>query len=122
MIYRSWEYVESKHQQCKALGIKGGATRCFWRFTYQADSWRHLREVIAKIKVTDKDRNPWFIVTNLPDSDSKHYYEEYCTRGDMENQIVGRCYHRYHHQGGINEKEALKITHWNSKTACDHYY
>ena len=86
MINRSWDYVESQHQQRKALGIKG-ATRCFWRYTYQADSWKHPREVIAKIEVTDKGRNPRFIVTSLPGRDSKLYCEEYCARGDMENRI-----------------------------------
>lgn len=80
MVKPLWDYVESHH-------AGSGSTKCFWRYRYKAGSWKYARDVIAKIEVTHKGRNPRFVVTTLKESDAKLYCEEYCARGDMENRI-----------------------------------
>jgi len=39
--------------------------RRFVEFDYKAASWDHHRRVMAKIEVTDKCRNPRYVLTNL---------------------------------------------------------
>jgi hypothetical protein len=45
------------------------------------------RRVIAKAEVTDKGRNPRFVVTNIEGDAQALYDEVYCARGEMENRI-----------------------------------
>ncbi|MEW7987805.1 MAG: IS1380 family transposase [Candidatus Thiodiazotropha endolucinida] len=61
--------------------------REFLWFYYAADTWKNRRKVIAKAEVTDKGRNPRFIVTNLEGDEQALYEKIYCARGDMENRI-----------------------------------
>ena len=81
-----WKHLEQRHAARRKQGVTG-ATKWFWRYHYQAGSWKNARDVIAKIEVTEKGRNPRFVVTTLTGSDSKLYCEDYCARGDMENRI-----------------------------------
>jgi len=61
--------------------------REFFQFYYAAGTWQVRRKVIAKLEITEKGRNPRFIVTNL-DGDKRALYDTlYCARGDMENRI-----------------------------------
>jgi hypothetical protein len=66
--------------------LTGTKQREFFRFDYAARSWDRYHTVIAKLEVTDRGRNPRFIVTSLR-GDKKRLYERYCARGDMENRI-----------------------------------
>jgi len=67
--------------------LTGEKQREFFRFQYAAKTWKHTRQVIAKLEITDKGRNPRFIITNL-DGDKQALYDDlYCARGDMENRI-----------------------------------
>lgn len=86
LIEPLWPWVARRHAKRRRLGCTG-STRWFWRYRYQAGSWHRPREVIAKAEVTDKGRNPRFIVTTLPGYDARRYAEEYCMRGEMENRI-----------------------------------
>lgn len=61
--------------------------REFFSFQYAANTWKQSRHVIAKLEVTDKGRNPRFIVTNLEGNKQALYDDIYCARGDMENRI-----------------------------------
>ncbi len=61
--------------------------RRFTEFQYQADSWDQPRRVVAKIEVTDKGRNPRYVLTNLTGNPETLYDTLYCARGEMENQI-----------------------------------
>lgn len=61
--------------------------REFFRFQYAARAWKQPRQVIAKLEVTDKGRNPRFIVTNLEGNKQALYDDLYCARGEMENRI-----------------------------------
>lgn len=86
LIEPLWKHLEPRHIARKKQGI-AGATKWFWRYSYQAGSWKKARDVIAKIEMTGKGRNPRFILTTLPGNDAKLYCEDYCARGDMENRI-----------------------------------
>jgi len=67
--------------------INGQKQREFFRFHYAANTWKQSRQIFAKLEVTDKGRNPRFIVTNL-NGDKQHLYDDlYCARGEMENRI-----------------------------------
>lgn len=61
--------------------------REFFRVHYAAGSWKKARQVIAKLEVTDKGRNPRFIVTNMEGTSQELYDNIYCARGEMENRI-----------------------------------
>jgi len=80
------DYAEQRHSDRRSQG-ESGATKCFWRYAYQAGSWKYSRHVIGKMEVTDKGRNPRFVVTTLSGNDRQIYCEQYCARGDMENRI-----------------------------------
>ncbi|MEJ1372330.1 MAG: IS1380 family transposase [Candidatus Sedimenticola sp. (ex Thyasira tokunagai)] len=67
--------------------LTGEKQREFFRLHYAAKSWKHTRQVIAKLEVTDKGRNPRFIVTNLEGGKQALYDDLYCARGEMENRI-----------------------------------
>ena len=81
-----WGMVKQHHAQRKAHG-ESGSIKAFWRYRYQAKSWRYARDVIAKAELTDKGTNPRFVVTSLHGNDRSLYYDVYCARGDMENRI-----------------------------------
>ncbi len=81
MIENDFTDVE---QRCKATGEK---QRRFLDLRYGARSWRRRRAVIAKLEVTDRGRNPRFVVTNLNGDAQALYDQVYCARGDMENRI-----------------------------------
>jgi hypothetical protein len=76
--------LEAAEQEV-AAGLK--KARRFSEFDYQADSWDVPRRIIAKIEVTDKGRNPRYVVTNLNGKPRRLYDKLYCARGDMENHI-----------------------------------
>jgi len=57
------------------------------RFHYAAKPWKRHRQIIAKLEVSGKGRNPRFIVTNLEGDKQALYDDIYCARGDMENRI-----------------------------------
>jgi len=65
----------------------GEKQRAFCDIRYGAKSWGRQRAVIAKLEVTDKGRNPRFVVTNLNGDAQALYDQIYCARGDMENRI-----------------------------------
>ncbi len=67
--------------------LTGEKQREFFRFHYAAGTWKQPRQVIAKLEVTDKGRNPRFIITNLEGDKQALYDDLYCARGDMENRI-----------------------------------
>lgn len=69
------------------LELTGEKQREFFRFHYAAGTWKQSRQVIAKLEVTDKGRNPRFIITNLEGDKQVLYDDLYCARGDMENRI-----------------------------------
>ena len=65
----------------------GEKQREFFRFHYAANTWKQSRQIIAKLEVTDKGRNPRFIITNLEGDKQALYEDLYCARGEMENRI-----------------------------------
>jgi len=68
--------------------LTGEKQVAFNRFIYRAHSWKAIRVVLAKLEVTDKGRNPRFILASFWEDDKRHlYYDLYCARGDMENRI-----------------------------------
>jgi len=67
--------------------LTGEKQREFFRLHYAAKTWKQSRQVIAKLEITDKGRNPRFIVTNLEGDKQMLYDDLYCARGDMENRI-----------------------------------
>ena len=67
--------------------LTGEKQREFFRFHYAAKTWKKPRQVIAKLEVTDKGRNPRFIITNLEGGKQALYDDLYCARGEMENRI-----------------------------------
>lgn len=66
--------------------LTGEKQREFFRFQYAAGTWKQTRQVIAKLEVTDKGRNPRFIITNLEGDKQALYDDLYCARGDMERE------------------------------------
>lgn len=80
-IERPMQWVEQLHQ------LTGEKQREFLRLFYAAKSWKKRRQVIAKLEVTNKGRNPRFIVTNLEEDKRILYDKLYCARGEMENRI-----------------------------------
>jgi hypothetical protein len=81
LVEEPMRLVEQLHE------LTGVKQREFFRLYYSAGSWSKRRQVIAKLEVTDKGRNPRFIVTNL-EGDKRHLYDRlYCARGEMENRI-----------------------------------
>jgi len=84
--------IAEELQQAKELYEQTGqATRVYRDFEYQTlESWSKARRVIGKAEYLGKGKNPRFVVTSLlsEEFDAKTLYEEqYCARGDMENQI-----------------------------------
>lgn len=71
----------------QAFDASGEKVRWFTQFEYQAGTWDRSRRVIGKIEVTNKGRNPRYIVTNLEGEPEALYDTVYCARGEMENQI-----------------------------------
>jgi hypothetical protein len=58
-----------------------------YRFKYQARTWKYSRWVEARLEEGELGANPKFIISSRYDDGFKLYYEQYCARGDMENQI-----------------------------------
>jgi len=74
--------------QAEALHKQSGQKqRLFADLRYAAKTWAWERRVILKAEVTDKGRNPRFVVTNLEGDAQAIYDEIYCARGEMENRI-----------------------------------
>lgn len=71
----------------KAFEETGEKQRQFRDLYYGARSWQRRRAVIAKLEVSDRGRNPRFIVTNLNGDAQALYDHVYCARGEMENRI-----------------------------------
>jgi hypothetical protein len=70
-----------------AYASTGQKQRHFGWLDYAAQTWKRQRRVIAKAEVTDKGRNPRFVVTSLEGDAQRLYDEVYCARGEMENRI-----------------------------------
>jgi hypothetical protein len=56
---------------------------------YQADSWRHLRRVVAKIEINPQGSQRRFVVTNLQAPPRQVYREVYTQRGAVPEQPIG---------------------------------
>src|SRR6202789_4500923 len=52
-----------------------------------AHTWDKERAVIAKAEVTEKGKNPRFVLTSLKGDAQRLYEQGYCGRGEMENRI-----------------------------------
>ena len=69
----------------------GEPTRLYEELRYRTlETWSRSRRVVGKAEITERGRNPRFVVTSFsPDEvDAKTLYEAlYCARGDMENRI-----------------------------------
>jgi hypothetical protein len=52
-----------------------------------AHTWDKERPVIAKAEVTEKGKNPRFVLTSLKGDAQRLYEQGYCGRGEMENRI-----------------------------------
>ena len=67
------------------------AARVFKDFSYQTlESWSRPRRVVGKAEHLEKGPNPRFVVTSFSAerfTAKALYEEEYCARGEMENQI-----------------------------------
>jgi Transposase DDE domain group 1 len=99
--WASVEYIIglARNSRLQALGMElmvqaevaytntGQKQRHFGWLDYAAGTWDKERRVIAKAEVTDKGRNPRFVVTNMRGDAQKLYDEVYCARGEMENRI-----------------------------------
>ena len=73
----------------KEFETTGEKQRWFKSFPYRTEkTWTAERLVIGKSEVTEKGRNPRFVVTNLEiESCQKLYDDDYCARGEMENRF-----------------------------------
>lgn len=69
MVAPVWAHAEKHHAKRRDQG-EAGSTKWFWRYRYQAGSWKKVRDVIAKMEVTEKGRNPRFVVTTLKGNDA----------------------------------------------------
>lgn len=68
----------------------GEKQRLFMTFEYQAESWPHARQVIAKAECHAPGINLRFVVTNHPcatAADAERLYDDYIQRGAAEHQI-----------------------------------
>jgi hypothetical protein len=66
----------------------GGRARVFASLVYQAKSWGHARQVVARVEHLVDKPNPRFVVTTLDHVSARMVYEHaYCGRGDAENRI-----------------------------------
>ncbi len=61
--------------------------KIFTEFSYQANSWHTPRRVIAKVEHNRYGHNLRLVVTNKTQSPQEIYEQDYCLRGDMENDI-----------------------------------
>ena len=69
----------------------GEPTRLYEELHYRTlETWSRSRRVVGKAEITERGRNPRFVVTSFSPAevDGQTLYEElYCARGDMENRI-----------------------------------
>jgi len=62
--------------------------RSFTAFSYQADSWKRPRRVVAKVEYHSLGSNTRFVVTNVSYLAPQQVYDDlYIGRGDTENRI-----------------------------------
>jgi hypothetical protein len=73
--------AEELHKQ------SGQKQRLFADLRYAAKTGAWERRVILKAEVSEKGRNPRFVVTHLEGDAQAIYDEIYCARGEMENRI-----------------------------------
>ncbi len=86
MVAPVWSHAEKRHSERRRRD-EAGSIKWFWRYRYQAGSWNKPRDLIAKMEVTDKGRNPRFVVTSQKGHDAELYWQELCPHSDMENRI-----------------------------------
>ncbi len=65
----------------------GQNQRQFGEFSYQAQTWKHSRRVVAKVEVNEVGINRRFVVTNRTDLAPEPLYDHYTDRGQTENFI-----------------------------------
>jgi len=75
------KYAENEYKNTK---IK---QKLFTEFSYQAGTWRNARRVVAKVEHNQHGGNLRLIVTNMSNYAQELYEDNYCLRGNMENQI-----------------------------------
>jgi hypothetical protein len=62
--------------------------RLFRSFSYQAQSWKKPRRIVAKVEVSSKGENIRFVVTSIQSCQPSFIYDTiYCARGRMEGFI-----------------------------------
>ncbi len=61
--------------------------KLYTEFTYQAGTWHKSRRVIAKVEHNRLGYNLRLVVTNKKEVPQQIYENNYCLRGDMENDI-----------------------------------
>jgi hypothetical protein len=64
----------------------GKKQKQFSETQYAASTWDKERRVVIKAEHLEKGSNPRFVVTSLSGSPDE-LYQQYCTRGEMENRI-----------------------------------
>jgi hypothetical protein len=78
-------------QAVKQYAQTGQKQRLFTCFSYQADSWKHPRTVVAKAECHANGTNLRFVVTNLPeittDQQAGQVYDDYTQRGESEQRM-----------------------------------
>jgi len=80
--------AEQWMKRAEARQKQSGIPQKYFReVRYAAGTWNRKRRVIVKAEVTDKGRNPRFLVTNLEGRPSDLYENLYCARGEAENRI-----------------------------------
>jgi hypothetical protein len=77
--------LEQAHQLYQVSQKK---VRLFTSFSYQAESWKKPKRIVAKVEVCAQGDNMRFTVTNLQSSQPSFIYDTiYCARGRMEGFI-----------------------------------
>lgn len=61
--------------------------KLYTEFEYQAGTWHKSRRVIAKVEHNRLGHNLRLVVTNKTQPPQQIYVQDYCMRGDMENDI-----------------------------------
>lgn len=103
----------------------GGKFTEFCDFMHETTSgtWSRPRRVIGKAQVNPKGENPRFIVTNIPDGNSRWssprdlYEKGYCGRGDMENRIKEQQLELFSDRMSCAEMESNQLRLWFSTFA-----
>ena len=69
------------------LGNTNLNQKLFTEFDYQAGTWHNARKVVAKVEYNHHGSNLRLVVTNMSNNAQELYEDNYCLRGNMENQI-----------------------------------